>query len=60
MIKVREYKELDLPVMTEIWNEVVRSANAFPQTTELDEERRRSFLLIRCTPALQKMRMDRL
>ena len=43
MITVREYRETDLSVMMEIWNEVVRSANAFPQTTELDEDKAKKF-----------------
>jgi len=43
MVTVREYRDQDLPVMLEIWNEVVRSANAFPQTTELDEEKAKKF-----------------
>lgn len=34
---IREYEESDLPRMIEIWNEVVRSGDAFPQDTELDE-----------------------
>ena len=30
-IDVREYREEDLPEMLEIWNEVVKEGNAFPQ-----------------------------
>lgn len=32
---VREYIKADLPVLCDIWNEVVRAGNAFPQTEEL-------------------------
>lgn len=37
MISVRPYTADDLPVMREIWNEVVRSGAAFPQREELEE-----------------------
>lgn len=40
---IREYRESDLPEMTEIWNEVVREGIAFPQENELDENSGRDF-----------------
>lgn len=40
---IREYRESDLPEMTEIWNEVVREGIAFPQESELDENSGRDF-----------------
>lgn len=35
-IVVRKYSESDVPSMTEIWNEVVREGNAFPQEEEME------------------------
>ena len=32
---IRAYNELDIPAMTEIWNEVVEKGNAFPQNEKL-------------------------
>jgi len=34
-VEIRQYTKDDLPVMTEIWNEVVEEANAFPQSETL-------------------------
>ncbi len=34
-IIVRSYKQEDIPSMTEIWNQIVEEANAFPQTEKL-------------------------
>ena len=42
-IDIREYMEEDLPEMLEIWNEVVREGNAFPQEEFLDETTGRQF-----------------
>ena len=42
-IDVREYMEEDLPEMLEIWNEVVKEGNAFPQEEFLDETTGRQF-----------------
>lgn len=43
-IKVtRPYREEDLPAMVEIWNEVVETGNAFPQTDPLTLEEARAF-----------------
>jgi len=36
-IKIREFTENDIPVMTVIWNEVVDSGIAFPQVERLTE-----------------------
>ncbi|MGN0467155.1 MAG: GNAT family N-acetyltransferase [Acutalibacteraceae bacterium] len=38
-ITVKQYEKADLPYITEIWNEVVKDGNAFPQTEclSLDE-----------------------
>ena len=33
---IRAYTELDIPAMTEIWNEVIDQGNAFPQNEKLD------------------------
>lgn len=35
-LEIRTYTELDVPEMAEIWNDVVRAGNAFPQLEELD------------------------
>ncbi len=42
---VRGYKMEDLPSMTEIWNQVVEEAKAFPQTEKLTLEEAASFFL---------------
>ncbi len=42
-IEVRAYREEDLLGMLEIWNEVVREGNAFPQEEFLDETTGRQF-----------------
>lgn len=42
-MKIRAFEDKDLPQMAEIWNTVVREANAFPQKECLDEEGARSF-----------------
>lgn len=39
----RPYREEDLPVMVEIWNEVVEAGNAFPQTEPMMLEEARAF-----------------
>ena len=36
-ITVRKYLEDDIGVMNEIWNQIVKQGNAFPQTELLDE-----------------------
>lgn len=33
---IREYNEQDLPSMVEIWNDVVKEGNAFPQERSID------------------------
>jgi L-amino acid N-acyltransferase YncA len=42
-IIVRGYILEDLPAMTEIWNQVVEEANAFPQTEKLSLEEAKHF-----------------
>ncbi|HWT26949.1 MAG TPA: GNAT family N-acetyltransferase [Mobilitalea sp.] len=42
-IKIREYREEDIPSMMEIWNTVVEEANAFPQTVGLTFEEAKKF-----------------
>lgn len=42
-LPIREYTDRDLDQMIRIWNEVVQSGTAFPQTDLLDNERARSF-----------------
>lgn len=42
-IKIREYRQEDLPAMREIWNEVVEDAVAFPQKEGLSPEEAESF-----------------
>lgn len=37
-MRTRTWQAADLPAMLEIWNEVVREGNAFPQMEELDAE----------------------
>ena len=37
-VRVREYREEDIPSMIRIWNEVVEEGNAFPQEECLTEE----------------------
>lgn len=41
--EIREYKSDDIPQMTEIWNEVVDEAKAFPQEVQLDAGTARDF-----------------
>lgn len=40
---IREYTEKDLPQMAEIWNDVVREGNAFPQERSIDAEEAAKF-----------------
>lgn len=40
---VRQYNDNDIKAMTDIWNEVVKEANAFPQEELLDENSGREF-----------------
>lgn len=40
---IRAYETADLPQMIQVWNEVVREGNAFPQTDLLDEKSAKSF-----------------
>lgn len=42
-IVIREYKNEDLSVMIDIWNEVVQEGNAFPQNENLDYETAKEF-----------------
>ncbi len=42
-IVIREYREKDIPSMTEIWNTVVEEANAFPQTEALTAAQAKEF-----------------
>ncbi len=42
-VKIREYREQDLPEMIAIWNEVVAEGIAFPQEELLDGETGRQF-----------------
>lgn len=42
-ITVREYTEADLPIMINIWNEVVEDGIAFPQEEALDSETGKEF-----------------
>lgn len=42
-ITIRKFRKDDLPVMREIWNEVVEEGNAFPQDMPLQEEDCRQF-----------------
>ncbi|HHW48783.1 MAG TPA: GNAT family N-acetyltransferase [Clostridiaceae bacterium] len=42
-ISIRKYNDSDIPSMVEIWNDVVRDANAFPQTEELTIDSAREF-----------------
>lgn len=40
---IREYREEDIPSMTEIWNTVIEEANAYPQVVYLKEEEAQEF-----------------
>lgn len=42
-VVVRPYEEMDIPVMTSIWNEVVEEGRAFPQVEPLGLEEARVF-----------------
>ena len=42
-IKIRKYVNDDLPEMTEIWNEIVKEGDAFPQTDCLDSRTAEDF-----------------
>lgn len=42
-IRVREYKEYDLPELIRIWNQVVEDGIAFPQEEALDEVSGKAF-----------------
>lgn len=42
-IKIREYQDKDLAVMTKIWNEIVEDGIAFPQTNLLTIEEAKEF-----------------
>ena len=42
-IRVRKYRETDLPEMTALWNEVVEDGNAFPQEECLTPETGKAF-----------------
>lgn len=44
-INVRKFKNSDLKACTEIWNEVVREGNAFPQTDPMTEDEALDFFL---------------
>ena len=42
-VEIRAFEKGDLDRMVEIWNEVVRAGDAFPQTDELDEDQAADF-----------------
>lgn len=42
-VEIRAFEKGDLDQMVEIWNEVVRAGDAFPQTDELDEDQAADF-----------------
>ncbi len=42
-IRIRKYRESDLPEMTALWNEVVEDGTAFPQEECLTQETREAF-----------------
>ena len=37
-MRIRAFRAADVPRMREIWNEVVRAGNAFPQFDELADD----------------------
>lgn len=37
-MEIRKYRDIDIPAMMKIWNDVIEEANAFPQTEKLSEE----------------------
>jgi L-amino acid N-acyltransferase YncA len=42
-ITMRKYQDADVPIMVEIWNQVVEEANAFPQMGKISEEEAKNF-----------------
>ncbi len=42
-LKIRKFKEEEIPSLIEIWNTVVEEANAFPQVDKLEEEKANEF-----------------
>lgn len=42
-VKIRAYDKSNVPAMTQIWNEVVRDGEAFPQTEPLSEREAEQF-----------------
>lgn len=42
-MKIRRFREEDLPDMINVWNEIVREGNAFPQMEELNLETGKEF-----------------
>lgn len=55
-VTVRGYNIDDVPAMAEIWNEVVKEGNAFPQKETLDYEGAKKFLHHKHSAVLQSMR----
>lgn len=55
-VTVRGYNIDDVPAMAEIWNEVVKEGNAFPQKETLDYEGAKNSLLHKHSAELQSMR----
>lgn len=55
-VTVRGYNIDDVPAMAEIWNEVVKEGNAFPQKETLDYEGAKNFLHHKHSAVLQSMR----
>ena len=50
-VTVRGYNIDDVPAMAEIWNEVVKEGNAFPQKETLDYEGAKKFFGVRLNAA---------
>lgn len=55
-VTVRGYNIDDVPAMAEIWNEVVKEGNAFPQKETLDYDEAKNSLLHKHSAVLQSMR----
>ena len=54
-MEIRTYVDGDLGRMTEIWNDVVRAGNAFPQASEMSVDQAREFFAdqTRCAVAIE-------
>lgn len=45
-VTIRKYRKEDIPSLLEIWNEIVKNANAFPQMEDLTEKEAEEFFAL--------------